>query len=194
MNISFQEKRVLLVILFSFLLAQFVFAQNIYNPSQKSFRNAVELYNRGLYTSAEAELDKIAIGFNASSGLDLAEIESYKTLCSIELKRSNLDGIVAAFLAKYPYSAWTNKVYLKYASIYFDNKDYIKAYEYFVKIKKNELSEKDIIDYSFKMGYCNLRVGKIDEALKEFDEIIYKPVNSYTSPSQYYSAYILYIK
>ena len=194
MNTNFNGKRALIVLLFSILFVPVVISQNIYNSPEEGLRRAVELYNKGLYVSAEAELEKILKGNISDSGINLAEVKAYKTLCSIELRRPNLDGIVSEFIAKYPYSSSLNKVYLKYASVYFDNKDYIKAFEILSRIKKSEIPEVDITDYSFKMGYCNLRVGKLENALKEFAEIIYRPVNSYTAPSQYYTAYIHYIR
>lgn len=194
MNINYYGKRVLLILLFLFLFIPVLISKNIYSSTEKGFIKAIELYNKGLYTSAEAQLEKISQDYKPLFGINISEIEAYKTLCSIGLKRPNIDGIVSDFIEKYPYASLINKINLSYASIYFENQDYIKAYEILIKINKTEITVNDLADYAFKMGYCNLRVGKLDEALKEFADIIYRSTNIYSSPSLYYTAYIHYIK
>jgi hypothetical protein len=76
--------------------------------------------------------------------------------------------VVREFFEKYPESKMAGRIYLRYASYFFDKKDYLKAYELLSKVDKRELPSADILDYSFKSGYCNLRVGAYRESSRRF--------------------------
>lgn len=194
MNNPFSWKRAILLLLSPILILGSVQSQNIHKLSLQEFRNATELFNKGLYTAADAEFATILKSQGSMSVFDLSEIEAYRTMCAIELKRADLEGIVDEFKEKYPWSLHLNRINLKLASWYFDNSDFVKAYQILSEVNGKSLSGQEITDFYFKSGYCNLRVGKIDKALTDFAEIIYRPAGQYTSASQYYTAYIHYIK
>ncbi len=194
MNNNLKWKRILLLLLLPLLTFKVVQSQNIHRLTGDRFRNAVEMYNRGLYTAADAEFTAMLNEDVPRSAFDNSEIEAYRVLCAASLRRGDIEGTVNEFAAKYPWSVRLNTIYLKLASWYFDNSEYIKAYETLRKVKKSELASGEVTDFSFKSGYCNLRVGHIDRALDDFAQILYRPVSIYTAPSQYYTAYIYYIK
>lgn len=194
MNLNINRRAVIFTLLFSILTISSVHAQYTRKNDELIFRNAIELFNKGLYTAASEEFGRYINGSAQGDARYSSDAAAYQTLCSIELKRGNTEGVVREFFEKYPESKMAGRIYLRYASYFFDKKDYLKAYELLSKVDKRELPSADILDYSFKSGYCNLRVGHIEKALADFSEIIYRPASAYTAPSQYYTAYIYYIK
>ena len=75
MNINYYGKRVLLILLFLFLFIPVLISKNIYSSTEKGFIKAIELYNKGLYTSAEAQLEKISQDYKPLFGINISEIE-----------------------------------------------------------------------------------------------------------------------
>lgn len=162
-----------------------------------SFNKALDFFQKGLYESAEKELNTI-ISPDIENKIEnqnlLSEIFAYKALCNIELKRKNYESSVLEFNKKFPYSTLREYVNFRYASALFDEKEYLRAYPIFNSISKYSLNKEQLLEYFFKLGYCNIKMGEMEKAYVNFSEILYRPKSFYTSPAQYYTAYIHYIK
>lgn len=152
------------------------------------YRQAIDLYNNGMFERAGAIFDRIASG----SG-DVMAV-GYRTLCAVRLQEKGHETMASGYIADYPYSKLIPQIRFYSGLNLFDKEDYKGAAAEFGMIDQNSLEKGQIAEYMFKLGYSLFEEGDLAGARDIFAKGEKMPYSDYTAPSRYSMGYIDYTR
>ena len=155
---------------------------------------AKELYNNGMYVSAEKALDALAKDLPDKHSLLYSEVMANKIMCAIALDRQDVDGLVKNLEVDFPNDPQLAVLKLNLADAKFDSQEYSEALYMYESIQPRNLYKSALIPFYFKKSYCSIYAGKYEEALEGFQKVISGKRSQYTYPAIYYSAYVKYLQ
>ena len=147
------------------------------------YRQAVELYNNGMYERAANLLDKIQ-GDPMSDG--------YALLCAIKMQSQGFEDQLAAYEKTWRKSGISNLIDFEYARVLFDKGRYQEASERLSAVDRKYLDEQVYPELAFKQGYSAFSRGLFDQARSSFLEVEGLPMSDYKAPSRYAMGYMSY--
>lgn len=162
------------------------------NSGEETFRLAKELFSSEKYGSALHEFEKLREQLSPGSIYE-DEIEFYIPVCYLELGYKNGRSELEHFIETHPESPQINSAYFRLANENFSLKHYKQALSEYQKIDRNVLSGKEVDEYCFKSGFCNLEGGNNKKAKLLFTELKGK-TGSFVEASLYYRAHIDYLE
>ena len=154
---------------------------------------AKELYNSGMYVSAEEALDALAKDLPDKRSLMYSEVMANKIMCAIALGREDVDGLVKNLEIDFPNDPQLAVLKMNLADAKFDSQDYSDALVMYEGIQPRNLYRSALTPFYFKKSYCSIYAGKYDVALEGFQKVIGRPQSQYTYPAIYYSGYVNYL-
>lgn len=174
--------RIKIVLVF---LAAAVLSGSVMHAGQdsKSFREAVSLYESGMYDKARDCFE--------SMGKSML-YEGYATLCAGKLNTPDYPVLLEAYLKEYPASSFAAWLHYQYALNLFDARDYENASRQFALVRQNHLGESEQSQYVFKCGFSHFALGRYPQAKKRFLELENHPVNQYSSPGRFAMGFMNY--
>lgn len=149
----------------------------------KRFKEALSLYENGMYAQARTIFDSIG---------DDPQAIGWSVLCSVNLQEVGYENRLNNFIADYPYSGLLPKVYWQHALNLFDQEAYEDARFYFDQLSEKKVAKKDKAEYLYKVAYCDFANGESSSAEKIFRQVEALPINDYTAPARYALGYINY--
>lgn len=155
---------------------------------------AKELYNSGMYVSAEKALEALARDLPDKHSLLYSEVMANKIMCAIALGRKDVDGLVKNLEVDFPNDPQLAVLKLNLADAKFDSQEYSDALYMYEGIQPRNLYKSALIPFYFKKSYCSIYAGKYDEALEGFQKVIAGKRSQYTYPAIYYSGYVKYLQ
>ncbi len=159
---------------------------------KETFRTAMELFNAEKYGSAIHEFQKLReIAAPGSAFVD--EADYHIPVCYLEMGNQNGRSMLETFIKDAPESPRINNAYFRLGSADFNKKRYKQALVSFKKIERNSLTGKELEEYSFKSGFCNLEEGNNSIAKVFFAGLKDKP-GTFSDASKYYWAHINYLE
>ncbi|MBD1428270.1 MULTISPECIES: tetratricopeptide repeat protein [Sphingobacterium] len=175
--------------------------QTAWQDINRAYKTGLELYERGKFSSAAKQFDKVE-ELRTKSTLQLDETEEltlikegvrfYQAVCALELGDSDAEGRFLKYIKDYPASANSKAAYFQIGRSYYAKKDYPKAIEWFTKIESKNLAGAENIEYRFKLGYAQFMTNDYKSAKPLFEKL--KDENSiYQEASIYYYAYLCYL-
>jgi TolA-binding protein len=117
----------------------------------------------------------------------------YQALCGLKLFNSDAEGLLIEFTLAYPESPKVKLAYFHLGNYKFRKKKYDEALQWFDKIDIYDLSNEEVAEYQFKIGYSYFMEEEFDKASKALYEIK-DTDNKYTAPARYYYAHIAYLQ
>lgn len=175
--------------------------QSAWQDINKAYKTGLELYERGKFSSAAKQFDKVE-ELRTKSTLQLDETEEltlikegvrfYQAVCALELGDTDAEGRFLKYIKDFPASANSKAAYFQIGRSYYQKKDYPKAIEWFTKIESNNLAGAENTEYRFKLGYSQFMTNDYKSAKPLFEKL--KDENSqYQEASIYYYAYLCYL-
>jgi len=155
------------------------------------FRTSIELFNSENYGAALFEFQKLNDLADPAS-VYAEEADYFIRVCNLEMGNSNGRMMLETFIAKNPESPRINNAYFRLGNADFNQKHYTKALSAFKKVDRYGLSGKELDEFCFKSGFCNLEAGHKDIARVFFAELKEKP-GDFSDASKYYWAHINYL-
>lgn len=152
------------------------------------FRNAVEMYEKGMYERAGEMFEEMA-----RAGGDF-EVEGWRVLCAVRLRDASYEVMMDNYIENCPYSGLIPQIRFHHASNLFDAGYYADALAVLDKVARAQLYRKQVSEYLFKKAYCSFEQEDYDLALTRFREVESRPASDYTAPSRYSIAYISYLR
>lgn len=152
----------------------------------KAFREAVRLYENGMYSRSRYLFDELSDKVGGS------DIRAYSVLCDIRTEAPGYEGRMKSFIAAFPHSVMVPQMRYYHALNLFDAMDYEKASEEFYKITDKDLYRGQRTEYTFKKAYCDLEAGRLESAKENFMKVEQKQFSDYSAPSRYAVGYIEY--
>ena len=147
------------------------------------YREAVNLYNNGMYERAANLLDKIQ-GDPMSDG--------YALLCAIKMQSPGYEEKLADYERIWRKSSISNLIDYEYGLVLFDRGSYEEASRRLGDVEKKYLDESHYPELSFKKGYSDFSRGLYDDARPWFFEVEALPMSDYKAPSRYALGYMSY--
>ena len=161
---------------------------SIYNKPQATYDQAIDLFTKAKYGSAQVLFDELAVGEKSNIQ---AGSEYYAAMCAAQLFHPDATTRFEKFIETYPQNAQINEANFELGKLQLTDKDYRSAIVSFDKVDRYELSEEKQNEYYFKMGYAYLKTDNPKKARENFSLLIEKP-NKYNIPANYYYAHIAY--
>ncbi len=185
--------------LFSLALALALIISNLY--SQKTtiytdidydFKNGVDLFNKQKYTSAQKCFQKV-VNYYGDAYCDIkTDAEYYSALCAIEMFNKDTEYLITKFIAEHPESPKVKFANFQMGKFQYRKKRYKKAIIWIEKVDTYDLSNEQLAEYYFKLGYSYLIIKDYEKAGKAFYEIK-NADTKYSAPAIYYYSHIAYI-
>ena len=157
------------------------------------YRQAVDLYQKEKYASAQHLFDKLTAD---AAGVDeemAREACFYGAVCAERLGNSDADFRLTEFLRRYPQNKHTNMANFYLGNYHYAAGDYAKALKYYKKVPAREVEYGHRSEYNFKVGYCYFVDEDYAEAKKYFSQDI-NGRTKYTNASLYYYAHLQYME
>ncbi|MDR0692149.1 MAG: tetratricopeptide repeat protein [Prevotellaceae bacterium] len=156
------------------------------------YSSAIDLYEKGQYTDAQAQFQKAAqINTNEILQIDIA---SYLTLCAIKLQRNDSEAMVMHLGETIINNPKLNYIHFSLARQLCSTEQYKKAIVWFEKTDDRELEPNDRLECLYLQAYAYFKTNNFDKALALFTHVKILPTNEYTAPATYYYAHIEYLR
>ena len=190
-----QRIKFLLVIAVVLWTAQPVFAQKSSSDEavRRLYRQAVDLYQKEKYASAQSLFDKLSADAAAVDAEMASEACFFGAVCAEKLGNRDADFRLTEFLRLYPQNKHTNMANFYLGNYHYAAGDYAKALKYYKKVPAREVEYGHRSEYNFKVGYCYFVDEDYGEAKKYFSQDI-NGRTKYTNASLYYYAHLQYME
>ncbi len=189
-------KQISILFLSSFIFSSFLFSQqtHVFTDAEKKFKEAKQLFIQQQYALAYPLLHQVKEQYpdnQISNNTYLHDdINYYFIVCRLKLRLP-----VAEDEATH-YIDWVNNTprgqLMSYhlAKFYFDRDDFSNAINYYEQAGLDNLSNEEIANAKFEMGYCYFNLKQFAKAKPLFNEIHQLPENKYYIPANYYYGFI----
>lgn len=156
------------------------------NLSAQDMREALRLYDHGMYSGSRLYFDEIA------SDVYTADPEAYAVLCDVMQEVPGYVRTMNRFLAESPHSPLVPQICYAHALNLFDANDFAGAAKVFDQINMKRLPKGQRAGFAFRKAYCALENSHKQEALDGFKKVEEMPESDYTAASRYAIGYINY--
>jgi TolA-binding protein len=166
------------------------------NDESRYFRQALELYQRQQYISAQAGFEQYLQSIGKDPTLQThqelsIEAHYYQALCALKLKSEDADALLDRFVRAYPNHPKATTAYYDWANQYYADQDYAKAAEYFRQVVSANPKGEQANEAKYKMAMAYYQQKKYNEAQANFDDL--KLGNSqYATPASFYAGFLAY--
>ncbi len=167
---------------------------HVFRDNEKEFKEAKELFVKQQYALAYPILEKVKQDIPENQKSNAAylydDVNYYYIVCRLKLQME-----VAPAEAE-QYMDWINNdprsqmMSYHLGKYYFQKNDFSKAIARYEYAGLDNLSNEEIADAKFEMGYCYFNLKNFDKARPLFDEIHQLPDNKYYIPANYYYGFI----
>ncbi len=172
-------------------LSGFAQQSQIYRDPDGDFKTGVELFQKEKYNAAQKSFVKVIESHRDPQSLVRIDAEYYKAICAIELFNKDGEFYLKQFVKDHPESPKIKSAYFYLGQYNYRKQKWREALDWLDKVDVYDLAVDELPEFYFKRGYSNFSLNKYAEAKKDFYEL--KDVdNSYSTPSKYYYAHILY--
>ena len=147
------------------------------------FREAVSLYNAGMYERAASLFDRLK-GEAVSDG--------YALLCAIKMRSSGLDALVADYEEEWETTPLSSQIDWEYGRVLFDAARYSDAAGRLRRVDPGKLEKVMLPELAFKQGYCDYVAGLYADARTSFLKVEDLPMSDYKAPARYGLGFMAY--
>jgi len=163
-----------------------------YSDEEYSYRKAKDLYDKGMYVSAQNEFFKIMISEDIENSKYRDDAAFYFSICAMHVFNRDAEYQLNNYAVNNPESDNINHASFAMANVYYRDKKYKNALAWYNKVQYTDLDVSDYDEYFFKKGHCLYARKSFDEAAKSFYEI--KDHDGlYGTMSLYFYSHIKYI-
>jgi TolA-binding protein len=170
-----------------------LFAQKplVYESPKYEFDNALELYQKEKYGSAQ-QYFKWVYENTTDKQQDLkTDSYFYMALCAANLFNDDAIFLLNNFIVQYPVSAQVPQAYFALGKFYFYKKNYKKTIESFDFLEDKDINKEIRAEFTYKKGYSFFELNKFDDArplLRTASQL----ESPYQNRATYYLAFIDY--
>ncbi len=153
----------------------------------------MELYQKEKYSAAIRAFEKTREEISNSNSEVYVNATYYKALCALNLFHKDAEYQLREFVTDYPESPKVKSAHFQLGKYNYRKRKWEKVVYWFGKTDAFELSNSELYEYNFRLGYSLFRLKKLDKAAPFFHELIDVP-SPYYVPSNYYYAHISYLE
>ncbi len=188
---------------FSFLLLGIIFSikafsqpTHVFTDQEKKFKEAKELFIKQQYALAYPLLQEVKQqtpdNQKTNNTYLFDDVNYYYIVSRLKLQLPIAENEATQYIT------WVNNepriqlMSYHLGKFYFLKDDFTKAIENYERAGLDNLSNEEIADAKFEMGYCYFNLKRFDDARPLFNEIHQLPENKYYIPANYYHGFISY--
>ncbi len=160
----------------------------IFSHPNKSYQDALTLYNNQQYQAAMALFEQV--GETTRDEETRANSAYYSANAAIRLNQRGADQKMEDFVERYPTSTKRNSAFMDVADYYFETGKYPYALKWYKKVEQHAMSRKDRERFNFNTGYAYYAANRPKEAERYLSKVSNSP--RYGSQAKYYLGYIAY--
>lgn len=187
-----QFKKICLVMLCLCAMHSYGQQTERYRNFDKHYRIGLELFEKEKYSAAEKEFDKVILNRDLVAENEYIDAQYYKAASAAALYHPDAVMLLNNFISNYPSESKTRLAWFQLAILYFKEKKWKSATEYFEKIDVSYLNDAEISEYYFKSGYSYFMKGDNLKAIAAFRQIT-NVENKYRTAANYYFGHISYL-
>lgn len=199
MRLLHNMKRIQTALLLAMMLySNFSLAQATYvvtNPDKK-YNEAKELFVQGRYALAYPLLKDLQMQYPANAISNHTyindDITYFYTVCGLKLELPVAVDAAEQYINSVNNEPRRQLMSYHLGKYYFTKDEFSKAIENYERAGLDNLSNDEIADAKFEMGYCYFNLRNFEAAKPLFDEIHQLPKNKYYIPANYYYGFISY--
>src|ERR1017187_1162238 len=163
----------------------------IYLDPDAMYKAGLELYDKERYGASQEQFNKL-IESGSNTNEMVVNAEYYYAICAAKLNHRDADYLLISFVNNHPESNRAKVAIWQLARLFYQQKNYKKALEWFDKTNLSYLSSDEDAEYFFKFGYSSFRTNRFDAASKNFQQIL-DVDTKYSTEANYYFAHISYL-
>ena len=182
---NYMKSKLVAVLLAALAFGLTVSAQPLENVPGR-YRNAVELYERGMFERAGS----IFAAIYRETGDVMAG--GYEALCAVRLQETGNETLADEYVAGNPGSSLVPQIHFYKALNAFDRQDFNASIAEFGKVEGGRLPAGLLAEYSFKEAYSYFETGDLAKAKTLFAKADKMAYSDFTAPSRYSLGYINY--
>ena len=174
-------------------LANILFAQKtmIFSDSYKNYRDAQELFDKSKYSAAQNKFGQVIDEIDNPQDELRVDSEFYHAVCALELFHLDAEILLKRFVLNHPDHPKSKKVFFQLGRHNYRIKRFNKVIEFLNLIDPYDLTEKERIEYHFKLGYSYFYKKKQSESKPHFKEVLSQD-SDFKIPATYYFSHIAY--
>lgn len=165
----------------------------VYSDPGNNFRKAVDLYNKEVYSGAQAIFREITSLDPANYPSMVADARFFDAMCDAELQHDNASEKITAFINDYPEHPQSKLAHFYLGRIYFNEGKYRDAMNSFREVRPAQLEKGWLPEYYYKTGYCYLKMNQPGKA-KTYLRNAASSGSEYSVEAEYYLAHIAYLE
>lgn len=168
----------------------------IYRDYQKTYKRGMHFYSQDLFGQALEEFDKVVDAKHLFQDTDvpmyILQSELRAGLSALYLGQPDAEKRLLYFMEKNEPSSVAVRARLALGNYYYDQRDYNLAIKYLSEVSSSELTNEEIIEKKFKLGYCYFVKKKFEKAnalfvqIKEAKTQYYYPANYYYGITEFF--------
>lgn len=152
----------------------------------RHFRDAVRLYDYGMYSRSRLYFDE------AEEKMMSSDPQGYEVLCDVRQQVPGYERDMNSFIADSPQSSLIPHIRYAHALNLFDSQDYTSSEKLMDQINVKHLPKSQRTEFLFKKAYCAMENGNMHSALEGFRQVEGMKMSDYIAPSRYAIGYISY--
>lgn len=141
-----------------------------YNKAEFSYSTAKELYDKGMYVSAQNEFAKIMNQREVENSSYRDDAAFYFAMCSMHVFNKDAEYQLNDYARNHSESSNINDAAFSMANVYYRDKKYKNALAWYQKVNRTELDTAQQSEYFFKLGHSLYARKNFDDAAKAFYE------------------------
>jgi len=175
-----------------FIFPIIVFSQDLVSQGkpERLFKSGIDLMEHGEYGAARNAFSDF-LSVYVTRDLKRGEAEYYQAFCALNLYHPDGEKLIENFVIKNASHPRSATAYYDLANFFYNEKNYVRAANYFGKVDFIALSAEQQNAGRFKWGYSLFNLKKLKEALDEFN-FIKTQGGQYGPASSYYAGFIEY--
>ena len=178
-----------------FGLAAYPQQTQFYLDKEATYTRGRELFDEKNYLSARQEFEKIykqtTTPATHTNEVMMQNLEYYIAVCATETTDKDAEQLLLGYYKKYHETDKRRLINFYLGKYYFQNNNYTEASAYLAKVKITDLTNDQIYDYKFELGYSYFIKKKFTEAKPLFSSI--KDIkDKYYYPANYYYSFICF--
>ena len=165
----------------------------IYTTELKWYANGLELFDKEKYAAAMEAFEKSRMAIQDKNSEAYVNSTYYKAVCALQLFHKDAEFQLKEFISTYPESAKVTSAYFQLGKYNYRKKKWDQVIYWLSKADAFSLSNEELNDYNFRMGYAYFNLNKYSKASAFFRQLISIP-SPYYEPANYYYAHIAYLE
>jgi TolA-binding protein len=163
---------------------------HFYDPAKK-YKMGYELFLKEKYSAARDLFTEFLASPGSAAVNDRINAEYFSALSGAELYHPDAEAELVRFTEKYPESLKAKLAWFHAGKVLYKQKKYKQAATYLEKADISYLTNEEIAEYYFKLGYSYFSIKDYTRASKSFHEIL-NVESKYKTAANYYYAHVAY--